>query len=693
LAADAMALRIDRPSAADFGGILGRRRGIRRAGAAEYATLNSGANFAISCPVETFEGIWLAMTAVDETPSESRAFEADVAKLLHMMVHSVYSDKDVFLRELISNAADACERLRYEAIANPGLIADQQPARITLGIDADQKRLTVEDNGIGMSRDDMVQALGTIAHSGTKAFMERIEAAQGSDGAALIGQFGVGFYSAFMVADQVDVMSRRAGTDEAWLWSSDGKGTFTISPAALADAPSRGTRVVLHLMEAAKSYAERFTLERIVKAQSGHVPVPIVLIEKPGAEPSEIADGAALWTKPKSDITAADYTDFYRSVAGQFDEPALTIHFRAEGRHEYVTLAFVPGSRPFDLFDPDRKGRIKLYVKRVFITDEAEILPRYLRFVRGLVDSADLPLNVSREMIQDSPILTAIRKGVTSRVLGDLEKLADKEPEAYAKIWDNFGAVLKEGIYDDFERRDALLALSRFKTTASSGGWRSLKDYVAALKANQTAIYFIAGDDMTRLEASPHLEGFRARGLEVLFLVDPVDTFWVTSAPSFDGKPFKSVTQGAADLALIPRVDSTSEPTPETDQSVTSFLAFIKATLGDAVADVRSSDRLTDSAVCLVAADLGPDRQLEKLLASAGRLTTAAKPILEINPRHDIVVTLAALSDDDLAFKQDAAHLLFDEARILDGDRPADARMFADRMARVLRRGLEKKAG
>ena len=271
-----------------------------------------------------------------------------------------------------------------------------------------------------------------------------------------------------MVADRVDVVSRRAGTDEAWLWSSDGKGTFSVSPAALADAPQRGTRVALHLMEDAKSYTERFTLERIVKAQSGHVPVPIAIVDKPGAEPSEIADGAALWTKPKSDITAADYTDFYRSVAGQFDEPALTMHFRAEGRHEYTALAFVPGTRPFDLFDPDRKGRIKLYVKRVFITDEAEILPRYLRFVRGLVDSADLPLNVSREMIQESPILAAIKKGVTSRVLGDLEKLAEKEPDAYAKIWDNFGAVLKEGLYEDFERRDALLALSRFKTTAVS---------------------------------------------------------------------------------------------------------------------------------------------------------------------------------------------------------------------------------
>jgi molecular chaperone HtpG len=630
------------------------------------------------------------MTTVDETKHESRAFEADVAKLLHMMVHSVYSDKDVFLRELISNAADACERLRYEAITSPGLLADEPALRITIAIDADKRCLTVEDNGIGMSHDEMVQALGTIAHSGTKAFMDRIEAAQGGDGATLIGQFGVGFYSAFMVADRVDVISRRAGADEVWLWSSDGKGTFSVSPAAVADAPGRGTRVVLHLMEGATSYIERFTLERVVKAQSGHVPIPIAIVEKPGAAPSEVADGAALWTKPKSDISAADYTDFYRSIAGQFDEPALTVHFRAEGRHEYSTLAFVPGSRPFDLFDPDRKGRIKLYVKRIFITEEAEVVPRYLRFVRGLVDSADLPLNVSREMIQDSPILTAIRKGVTSHVLGDLEKLAEKEPGSYTKIWDNFGAVLKEGIYDDFERRDALLALSRFKTTASASSWRSLKDYVASLKENQTAIYYLAGDDIARLEASPHLEGFRARGVEVLLLADPVDSFWVTSGPSFEGKPFKSVTQGAADLALIPRLDTKKEPAPETNKAVTSFLAFIKDTLGEAVADVRPSDRLTDSAVCLVASELGPDRQLEKLLAGAGQLKTAAKPILEINPRHDIVVTLASLSDDDRAFKQDAAHLLFDEARILDGERPADARMFCDRLARVLRRGLGK---
>jgi molecular chaperone HtpG len=630
------------------------------------------------------------MTVIDETRHESRAFEADVAKLLNLIVHSVYSDKEVFVRELISNAADACEKLRYEAIASPALLGDDPTLRITLLIDADNKRLTVEDNGIGMSREEMVQGLGTIAHSGTKAFLDRIEAAQSSEGATLIGQFGVGFYSAFMVADRVEVFSRRAGSEEAWQWSSDGKGTFSVSPAALDAAPRRGTRVVLHLMDDAKSYAERFRLDRIVRTQSGHVPVPIAIVEKPGAEPSELADGAALWAKPKSDISTADYTDFYRSLAGHLDEPDVTIHFRAEGRQEYTALAFIPGSRPFDLFDVDRKGRIKLYVKRVFITDEAEILPRYLRFVRGLVDSADLPLNISREMIQESPILTAIRKGVTSRVLGDLDKLAEKEPETYAKIWDNFGAVLKEGIYGDFERRDALLALCRFKTTSSAGSWRSLKDCIASLKENQTAIYYLVGDDIARLEASPHLEGFRARGVEVLLLADPIDSFWVTSAPSFDGKPFKSVTQGAADLALIPRLDAKQEPAPETDKAVTNFLAFIKDTLGEAVSDVRASDRLTDSAVCLVAPEYGPDRQLEKLLAGTGRIKSTAKPILEINPRHEIVVALASLGDDDLAFKQDAAHLLFDEARVLDGDRPADARMFCDRLARILTRSLGK---
>jgi molecular chaperone HtpG len=627
------------------------------------------------------------MTVIDDAKNESRPFEADVAKLLHMMVHSVYSEKEVFLRELISNAADACERLRYEAIAHPALLGEDPSPRITISIDADKRQLTVEDNGIGMSRDELVEALGTIARSGTKAFLERIQEGKDREEASFIGQFGVGFYSAFMVAERVDVTSRRAGSEESFRWTSDGKGTFSISAVPLPDAPTRGTRVLLHLMEDA-DFTQRYTLERIVKTQSGHVPVPISIVEKPGAEPAQIADGAALWTKPRSEISAADYTDFYRSVAGQLDEPALTVHFRAEGRQEYATLAFIPGTRPFDLFDPDRKGRIKLYVKRVFITDDADILPRYLRFVRGIVDSADLPLNISREMIQQSPILTAIGKGVTSRVLTETERLAEKEPEAYAKLWDNFGVVLKEGLYEDFERRDALLSLSRFKTSTSGGSWRSLKDYVGSLKQNQTAIYFITGDDLARLEASPHLEGFRARGVEVLLLTDPIDSFWVMTGASFDGKPFKSVTQGSADLALIPLLDPDKASASEADKSVTDLMAFIKGALGDAVSDVRPSDRLTDSVACLVAAEEGPDRQLEKLLAGAGRLKGGAKPILEVNARHDIVLAVAGLSDAERELKEDVAYLLLDEARVLEGDRPLDAKQFCDRLARLMRRGL-----
>jgi len=628
--------------------------------------------------------------ATDSLQSESRPFEADVAKLLHLMVHSVYSEKSVFLRELIANAADACERLRYEAIATPALLGDDTKPRITVALDAAARRLTVEDNGIGMDRDELIEALGTIARSGTKAFLDRIEAGQsgeGPEGQALIGRFGVGFYSAFMVAERVEVISRRAGSEGAWLWSSDGKGDFSVTPAAGAVAPRRGTRVVLHLTEDAKNYTERTTIERLIKERSGHVPVPIAIVEKPGAAPIEITDGAALWAKPKTEIAPADYTDFYRSVAVAFDEPALTIHFRAEGRQDYIALLFVPSSRPFDLFDPDRAGRIKLYVKRVFITDDAEILPRYLRFVRGVVDSADLPLNVSREKIQESPLLASIKKGASSRVFAELERLADKEPQNYAKIWDVFGAVLKEGLYEDFERRDPLLKLARFKTTASDE-WRSLKDYVTALRPNQTAIYYIAGDDLARLKSSPHLEGFRARGIEVLLLTDPVDTFWVVPSEGFDGKPFKSVTQGAADLALVPRLDAAANAAPQIAEPVKDFLAFVKSTLGDAVAEVRASDRLTDSAVCLVAPDKGPDRALERLLAGTGRLTAASKPVLEVNPQHELIAALAALGDADRAFKEDAAHLLYEEARLLDGDRPADARSFSDRLGRVLKRGL-----
>ena len=625
------------------------------------------------------------MTNSTDVAPETRSFEADVAKLLHLMVHSVYSDKDVFLRELISNAADACEKLRYESLSDPALAAGGSP-QVTVTLDPDARQIMIEDNGIGMSEAELVEALGTIARSGTKAFMERVASAKDAEGTQLIGQFGVGFYSAFMVADRVDVLSRRAGSDQAARWSSDGLGTYTVQPAETAEAPEHGTRVVLHLKEDATSYTERYRVQQIIKDQSGHVPVPIFLKEKPDAEAEQIADGAALWTKPKSEISAEEYTDFYRSVAGQFDQPALTLHYRAEGLHEYSVLAFIPEMKPFDLFDPDRTGRMKLYVRRVFITDEAEILPRYLRFVRGLVDSSDLPLNVSREMIQQSPVLAAIQKGVSNRVLGELEKLSTNDGEGYIKFWDNFGAVLKEGLYEDFARREQLLGLARFKSTASGDNWRSLKDYVDGMKENQTAIYYATGSDLDRLLSSPQLEGFRARGIEVLLLTDQVDSFWVTAGIDYDGKPFKSVTQGLADLSLIPLPEGETAA-PAASEEVTSFIDFAKELLKDQVSDVRVSERLTESPVCLVAAEHGMDRQLEKLLAAAGRGGGASAPVLELNPRHSLIVRLSGLQDSE-SLREDAAWLLLDEARIADGELPTDPRAFAERLGRVMAQAL-----
>ncbi|MEJ7925758.1 molecular chaperone HtpG [Sphingobium sp. AN641] len=627
------------------------------------------------------------MTTDTMSAPETHAFEADVSKLLHMMVHSVYSDKDVFLRELISNAADACEKLRYEAISDPALFGDDPQPRITLALDKEAGTVVVEDNGIGMSAADMGETLGTIARSGTKAFMDKLTADKNGEGQQLIGQFGVGFYSAFMVAGNVDVVSRRAGTDDAARWSSDGLGTYTIAPVDTAEAPARGTRVTLHLLDDAKTYAERYTVERIVKAQSGHVPVPI-FIKELGSEEEErqVADGAALWTKAKSDISEEDYVDFYRSVAGQFDTPALTLHYRAEGRHEYSVLTFIPETKPFDLFDPDRKGRIKLYVRRVFITDEAEILPRYLRFVRGLVDSADLPLNMSREMIQDSPVLFAIQKGVSNRILSELDKIATSDTERYAAIWENFGAVLKEGLYEDFERRAQLLGLARFKTSTSNGEWRSLKDYVASLKDNQTAIYYATGTDLDRIAQSPQLEGFKARGIEVLLLPDQVDSFWTTVGVDYDGKPFKSVTQGATDLSLIPLAEgSAAMDAPSED--VSSFISFAKEALAEQVSDVRVSDRLTTSAVCIVASESAMDLQLERMLAAAGQAPERAKPVLEVNAVHALIAKLGQTraSDEERA---DLAFLLLDEARIAEGQPPADPRAFAERLERLMAKSL-----
>ncbi len=626
-----------------------------------------------------------------QSAGKTQSFEADVSRLLHLMVHSVYSDRDIFVRELISNAADACEKLRYEALANPALIEDGAPFAIQIAVDAQEKTLTFADNGVGMSHDDLIDALGTIARSGTRAFLDKLaEGEAGKDGAnSLIGQFGIGFYSSFMVADEVVVETRRAGSSQAWRWSSDGKGAFTTAPLPLDQTPARGARVTLHLNDASHDYADPHKIERIVREHSGAIGTPIDLIDKPGAEPRRIGEGVALWAKAKADIKGEDYKDFYQNLSHQFDEPALTIHWRAEGRHEYSVLAFIPGSRPFDLFDPARKGKAKLYVRRVLITEEADVVPGWLRFVRLVVDSADLPLNVSREMIQESAVFTAIKKGVTNRVMQELTKLAEAEPEKFAKIWENFGAVIKEGLYEDAERRDALYAIARFTTSTHAEGDRSLAGYVGALRENQTAIYYLTGDDAKRLATSPQLEGFRARGVEVLLLADPVDAFWVSTAAGYEGKPFKSVTQGAADIKSIALAEGDKPPT-ETPAEVATLFAYFKQILAGKVEDIRASDRLTDSVACLVAPEFGPDRQLEKMLASHGRLSERSKPILEVNASHPLTLALAqkfAAGADKPAI-EDAAWLIYDEARLMEGEALDDAAAFAGRLRRMMEKAL-----
>jgi molecular chaperone HtpG len=619
------------------------------------------------------------MTTTTDTAPVSQPFQAEVAELLHLMVHSVYSETDIFLRELISNASDACDKLRYEAIAHPELIADGAPPNIRIVPDKKADTLTAIDSGIGMDRQELIDNLGTIARSGTKSFLSRLTEAK--DGAGLIGQFGVGFYSAFMVADRIVVTSRRAGSDEVWTWSSSGGAGFEIAPASAEDAArvARGTEIVLHLKPDAKKYLEAYEIERIVGAYSDNIQFPILLQPEEG-EPRQINSASALWQRSKSELKPEDYAQAYKSIAGAFDEPAMTLHYRAEGRYSYAVLLFAPSTKPFDLFEPQRKGKVKLYVRRVFITDEADLLPSYLRFMRGVVDSEDLPLNLSREMLQNNPQLAQIRKAVTGRVVTELEQLSDKDPENFAKIWDAFGAVIKEGLYEDFERREKLLALGRFTTT--SGEKRSLKQYIADLKPNQTEVYFLAGDSLERLKSNPKLESAAARGIEVLLLTDPVDAFWTSAPLDFEGKPLKSLSQGDVDFGLIPLLDDAKDETkPDTDEA--AIIAAIKATLGDRVSDVRASQRLTSSASCLVAGSHGPDRELERILAQQNR-GAATKPILEINLRHPLVEAISGSHDTaaDLSF------LLLEQAQILDGELPEDPAAFAGRLNRLVLRGV-----
>ena len=619
---------------------------------------------------------------------ETRNFQAEVSRLLDIVAHSLYSQKEIFLRELISNASDACDRLRYAALTEPALAESDTSYHVVLTPEKSDRTLTVADNGIGMNRAELIENLGTIARSGTAAFVSQLSGDARKD-MSLIGQFGVGFYSAFMVAEKVEVKSRKAGESEGWRWVSDGKGEFTIEPLPEA---ARGTTIIVHLRDDEKEYLDPARLRRIVNTYSDHIGLPIVLND--GGKDETINTASALWTRQKSEITEEQYKEFYHHVGHSFDDPWLTLHARAEGVLEYTSLLFVPSAKPFDLFDPERKSRVKLYVRRVFITDEGtNLLPPYLRFLRGVVDSEDLPLNISREMLQSNPMAARIRQQLTKRILTEIGKKANESSEEYIKFWDNFGAVLKEGLYEDHEHREELLTLARFRSTVRDG-LVSLDEYVAALRPGQEAIYTITGDSLEVIKQSPQLEGFRARGVEVLLMTDPIDEFWVPAIGSYKDKPFKSTTRGGADLHKITSPEDNKGEKSEPPAKLASLIAIFKLALGEAVKDVRSSDRLTDSAVCLVADEGDMDMHFERLLKHHRQLNTMSKRILELNPRHKLIERLAATVGEAGASDQlsEFAWLLLDQARIIEGEQLPDATAFARRLSTVLERGLSAAA-
>jgi molecular chaperone HtpG len=602
---------------------------------------------------------------------KTQAFQAEVGRLLDIVVHALYSQREIFLRELISNAADACDRLRYAALTTPELA--QSTYAIHLVADDKARTLVVSDNGIGMNRQELADNLGTIARSGTRAFMEQLSGDAKKD-VNLIGQFGVGFYSAFMVADKVEVVSRKAGETTGWRWTSDGRGTFTLEETQ-KNLP--GTDVILHLKEDAKEYLDQDRLKHIVETYSNHIPLPIYFGDD---EAAKLNRAAALWMRSKNEIKEEEYKEFYHHAAHAFDDPMITLHWRAEGKLEYTGLLFVPSMKPFDLYDPKRLTHVKLYVKRVFITESAEgLLPPYLRFLRGVIDSEDLPLNVSREMLQNNPVLARMKAGITKRVLNELQKLSE-DKEKYASFWANFGAVLKEGLYDDYDHREDLLKLLR--TPSSRGDAAvSLEDYVARMLPNQEAIYILAGEDAAALSRSPQLEGFRARGIEVLLLSDTIDGFWLSQVQSFQGKPFKSVTKGDSDLDKIKKAETPETP-PAEEGRVKELTTVLKDIYGEAVKEVRVSSRLTDSPVCLVAGEGEIDMHLEKLLRQNKAFNLNPGRVLEINPTHPLITRMADMKGGPEQLS-DLAWLLLDQARLLEGEGLADPIAFSQRLTRL----------
>ncbi|RMD01184.1 molecular chaperone HtpG [Aquitalea palustris] len=623
---------------------------------------------------------------------ETLGFQTEVKQLLHLMIHSLYSNKEIFLRELISNASDAADKLRFEGLAKPELFENDAELKITVSFDKEARTITISDNGIGMSRDEVIANIGTIAKSGTKAFFEQLSGDSKKD-ANLIGQFGVGFYSAFIVADKVSLTTRRAGsnTAEGIRWESQGEGEYTLEQVEKA---GRGTDIVLHLKEGEDELLADWALKRIVRTYSDHISIPILM--KKGSsygENGEVIESdeleavnaaSALWTRSKSEISDEQYTEFYKHVAHDFTDPLAWSHARVEGRQEYTELLYIPARAPFDMWDRERKQGIKLYVRRVFIMEDSDkLMPQYLRFVRGVIDSNDLPLNVSREILQESKDIDAIRAGCVKKVLGLLEDLAANQTEKYAAFWKEFGQVLKEGVGEDHANKERIAKLLRFASTAVDGDEPtvSLSDYIGRMKEGQDKIYFITADTLAAARNSPHLEVFKKKGVEVLLLTDRVDEWVVGSLFEFDGKSLQSVAKGALDLGAL-EDEADKEAQKQAEEAAKPLVEKVQSALGDKVKEVRATVRLTDSPACLVAGEHDMSAHLERMLKAAGQKVEASKPTLEINPEHVLVKRLAEESDAGRA--ADLAQVLYDQALLAEGGKLEDPATFVKRINKLL---------
>ena len=624
-----------------------------------------------------------------------KKFEADTGKILDIVINSLYSEREIFVRELISNASDAIDKKKYLALTNKSINDTSDPFEIKIEVNSKENTIKISDNGIGMDEEDLINSLGTIARSGTKAFLEQFNKSKDDkkEDVNLIGQFGVGFYASFMVADKVEVLSKKAGTDKSWKWISDGKSGYNIEKG---EKTNSGTELILHLKKDAKEFLEGTRIQFVVRKYSDHISYPVKMLEvsKKDAKEETINEASALWTRAPKDIKEKQYEDFFSHIGAGFGKPLLTMHNNTEGTVSYTNLLCIPSSKPFDLFNPDRKSSLKLYINRVFITDKCDnLIPAYLRFVKGIVDTQDIDLNVSREMLQNNPAVAKISKSLVGKILRELKKIADKDKAKYIQFWNEFGQVLKEGLYEDLERKDTLLELARFSNNENDD-LISLEDYVNAMDKNQKDIYYIAADTKSQALSSPHLEGFKSKGIKVLVMADPIDQFWLSMAGQFKEKNFVSITQGEIDLDNIKsdKKDPKNKDTKkdDVDKRFTNLIAHLKASLGQNVKDIRLTSKLTDSPACLVADKGDMDVAMENLMKQRDPNYQGAPRILEINPEHALVEKMNKLLSDKKHnnLVDDAGTLLFEQARMMEGKLPSDPTKFAKIMNNFLVKGV-----